>query len=79
MRAKFVVVIGIAVLVNNLASETESVDGDHISVGRSDADDSDGGSMTGESLWTASVCWDPSDGGADVADVSSQSSRMIGR
>ena len=78
-RAKFVLVIGIAVLVDNSASETESVDGGGVLMGGSDADDSDGGSITGKSLGTASVGWDTSGGGKDVTDTSAQSSRMIGR
>ena len=72
-------VIGIVVLVDNSASEIESVDGDDVVVGGSDSNDSDGGSMTGKSLGTAYVGWDTSDGGMDVIDVSSQFSKMIGR
>ena len=72
-------VIFIAVLVDNSVSETESVGGDDGAVGGSDADDLDGGSMTGESLGTASVGWDTSGGGTDVTAVSPQSLRMIGR
>ena len=72
-------VIGITVLADKLASETESVDGDDVLVGRSNADDSDGGSMTRESLGMAYVDWNTSGGGTDMTDVSSQSSRMIGR
>ena len=78
-RAKFVLVIGIAVLDDNLALETESVDGGGVLMGGSDADDSDGGSITGESLGMASVGWDTSGGGKDVIITSSQSSRMMGR
>ena len=39
-RAKFVVVIGIVVLVDNSASETELVDGNGVLVSGSDANDS---------------------------------------
>ena len=78
-RSKFVVVIGIIVLVDNSASETESVDGDDVAVGRNDADDSDRGSITGESLRTASVGWVTSDGGTDVTDELLQSLMMICR
>ena len=35
--------------------------------------------MTRESLGTASIGWDTSDGGKDVTDISSQPSMMIGR
>ena len=77
--AKFILVIGIVVLVNNSASETESVDGGGVLLGESDADDLDRGSMTEESLGTASVSWNTSDGGKDVTDISSQPSMMIGR
>ena len=65
-------------LVDNLAYKTESVDGDGVLVGGSNADDLDGGSMTGESLGTVSIGWGTSGGGTDVTDVSPQSSRMIG-
>ena len=35
--------------------------------------------MTRESLGTASIGWDTSDGGKDMTEMSSQSSKMIGR
>ena len=46
-------------------------------MGGSNADDSDGGSMTGESLGTPYVIWDTSNGCKDVTDLISQSSGMI--
>ena len=69
-RATFVLVICITVLVDNLASETESVDGGGVLVGGSNTDDWDGGSMTGESVGTASVSWDTSNGCKDVTNTS---------
>ena len=49
MRAKFFLVIGIALLVGNSASEMKLVDGDCVLVGGCDADNSGGSSMTGDS------------------------------
>ena len=68
-RAKFVLVIGIAVLVDNLSSEMELVYGDGILVGGSNADELDGGSMPEELLGVTSIGWDTPDGGKDMRDM----------